>query len=306
METRIGRMLDMLLRVRAMLARPEFARLASSPAIAILGTTIGELQAYDRQQDVSARSSRGETARQRMLRQALLVRLRTLSAAARLQLPESPELVKFSMPSSRSPIGRLLGAAGGMCLAAAVHEDTLIGGGLEPGFIEDLTAAASAVRESMTERDVYRGSRREATAAIGIIAKRIRQLVLVLDGRVKLLVGDDAGLLAEWKQASRIGKKPGAAHARHAAAAIAEAESVDGQAVDDQAVDDQAVDAPRAAPAASVPDSRRQSPSQPPRADRRARLTPWLSESLDRILRRRGVGPWRQSSGKGPNGKWSS
>lgn len=211
MEARIGRMLDMLLRVRVMLTRPEFAALSPSPAIAMLGATIAELQAYDRQQNAGERSSQGETARQRKLRRALLVQLRTVSAAGRLQLPAGPELVKFAMPRGRPSIDQLLTAAGGMRLAAAEHQDVLLAAGLEPDFIEQMEAAASAVRDSITERSVHRGARREATVAMHAIAKRIRQLVLVLDGRVKRLVGEDDGLLAEWKQASRIGRKPGAA-----------------------------------------------------------------------------------------------
>lgn len=221
MQNRIGRMLEMLLRVRSMLGRPEFAPLASSPAIATLGRTIGDLQGYEGQQDLGSRSSRGETAKQRKLREALLVQMRTVSAAARLEIPKEAELVKFDTPRGGVAARRLLAAASGMSEAAIQHQDVLLAGGLEPGFIDRLNAAATAYQESLTGRKNHRGARRQATVAINVIATRTRQLVLVLDGRVKQLLGDEPSIIAEWKQAIRIGKKLGGSHAVTDAAAPA-------------------------------------------------------------------------------------
>lgn len=209
MQYRFGRMLDMLLRVESMLARPELAPLASSPAIALLGTTIATLKRSNTQQDVGDRSSKGETAKLRELRQALFAQMRTVAAAARLQLPEAPELVKFTVPISTAATAPLLAAAGGMSDAAVEHEALLLETGLAPGFIERLRAAADALRESITTRAGYRGTRHRATTSIRTTARSVRPLILLLDGLVKPLIAETPGLVEEWKQAIRIGLKPG-------------------------------------------------------------------------------------------------
>jgi hypothetical protein len=211
MQGRISKLLEMLNRVDAMLsAHPEFASLSGSPARAALTATIGDLETHDAEQDHGTRASKGETARQRALRQALLVQMRGLAAAARLKLRKSPEFVEFKLPPSSAAVEKVLTAAKGMSEAAKRNEATLLTAGLQPDFIAQLITATDAVRSSITGRAGHQGTRSNATASLKALSSDVRHVLKVLDAVVLPIVHGEPGLSAEWKAAKRLGKKTGA------------------------------------------------------------------------------------------------
>lgn len=220
MESRIGRMLETLNRVDGMIAsRPELSPVVESEARRELVQVIDDLNAYVTHQDHAARASLGETARKDALLQSLLIQMRALAGAAKRKLRKSPEFAEFRMPRSGTATENVLSAASGMIAAARKHEAALAQAGLGANFVERLVTAANNVRQSLNGRADHRGTRSNATAALRALAGEVAQVLTVLDAHILPLIAAHPGLIAEWKAAKRIGRKPGARTAAPPAAA---------------------------------------------------------------------------------------
>src|SRR5439155_15883395 len=170
-------------------------------------------------QDGSARGSTGETAKQRTLRLALRFNhMRPIAVVAKQGLRDVPEFAALRMPRSNVVGQKLMAAAGGMADAAERHAEALIEGGVPEGFMEKFRAAATALERSLSGRDVHRRTRIGSTAGLSQEEKRGRSILKVLDSFVRPMLGSDDGLLAEWKAAKAINRKPGPAIGSIAAA----------------------------------------------------------------------------------------
>src|ERR1700748_3088462 len=65
------------------------------------------------------------------------------------------------------------------------------------------------LRTSVDDRGHYAQRRAGATEGLALTTRRAREVVKIVDAEVRLLIGDNGPLLAEWKAACRTAKKPG-------------------------------------------------------------------------------------------------
>jgi hypothetical protein len=118
------------------------------------------------------------------------------------------------MPPAGGSTERLVAAAYAMADAATPHAPVLIDNGLPATFADDLRSAADAVSESTAGRSKYQGTRAGATAGLAAAERRGRATLKVLNALITARIGNDAQLVAEWRTAKTVGRKPGPAAGR--------------------------------------------------------------------------------------------
>src|SRR6185312_2196665 len=97
----------------------------------ILDEVVDTLSGHAVNQATSKRVGSGETARQRVLRNALkLNHMRSISAIAAAQLKQVPEFTALKMPPTNSTSRQLIAAAGAMGAAAEHYSKTFVDAGL--------------------------------------------------------------------------------------------------------------------------------------------------------------------------------
>jgi hypothetical protein len=210
----------------------RFAAINTSSTRRSLDTTVAQLTAHAADQEGGTRSGLGETARQRSLRKALRIHhMRAIAEAAKIKLRAVPEFRALTMPDVNVKMEQLLAAASAMADAAKQHEQTLIDTGLPEGFLGKLVAATDAVRASIEEGAQSRGRRAGGTAGLSSDGKRGRSMLKILDSLVIPIIGDDEKLIAQWRSALRIPRKPGPVAGSDAATApVPAVNPVDGPA----------------------------------------------------------------------------
>jgi len=180
-------------------------------------TNLDRMAAELSQQAVEQRAGRvnsiGETAKQARLRKELrLHHMRPIAIVAQAHLSDVPELTKFQLPPARlSSSTKLVAAARAMADAASQHAQVLVGGGLAPDFGPKLLAAAQAVEDSVSGREVSLRRTVGATGALTDAEKRGRKALKVIDALVLPVLESNAQLLAEWRSVKRFSQKPGPA-----------------------------------------------------------------------------------------------
>jgi len=174
----------------------------------ILDEVVDTLGGHAVNQATSKRVGSGETARQRVLRNALkLNHMRPIAAVAAAQLKQVPEFTALKMPPTNSTSRQLIAAAGAMGAAAANYSKTFVDAGLAPDFLAQLRAAAAALEASITNRGTTQTLQTSATAGLRAEAMRGRETVRVLDSLIEPKIAGDTVLLVQWKAARRfIGK----------------------------------------------------------------------------------------------------
>jgi len=176
-------------------------------------TQLDQVAAELSQQAVEQRAGRansiGETAKQMRLRDALRSHhMRAIASVAKANLDDAPELSKFHLPSADLSSTALVAAARAMADAASQHEQVLIAGGLAPDFGPKLLAAAQAVEDCVSDREVSLRRAVGATGALAAATRRGRQLLWVIDSLVRPVLETNAQLLAEWRSVKRFSRKP--------------------------------------------------------------------------------------------------
>ncbi|HTE45131.1 MAG TPA: hypothetical protein VK636_07800 [Gemmatimonadaceae bacterium] len=175
-----------------------------------LDAVVTQLTDLSTAQETGVRGAKGETARQHALRLVLRRNYMTpIAAVAKLELRAVPEFASLMMPIAGGTTERLVAAAYAMADAAAPHADVLIDNGLPETFADDLRTAAAAVSESTAGRTKYQGTRVGATAGLAAGERRGRAIIKVLNALITRRIGNDAQLVAEWKSAKAVGRKPG-------------------------------------------------------------------------------------------------
>ena len=173
---------------------------------ATIDDVVDTLASHSVSQTSSRRAGAAETARLRVLRNALrLNHMRPIAAIAMAQLRQVPEFAALRMPSANSTSRGLIAAAGAMGAAATEHVTTFTDGGLPTNFVGHLQAAADALNASLTNRGVTGTAQSGATAGLASEATRARQAVKVLDSLVEPQLAGNVALLAQWKTAKRFG-----------------------------------------------------------------------------------------------------
>jgi hypothetical protein len=214
MQTIQGRTLTSLRDAREFLSEhsDRLAGVAGSGATRRLDEILDDLAAQTTEQVSGALQAQGATRTQYALRHALIrYHIAPIVRIARIELAHTPEVEPFRMPRGTPPVPKLAAAAHGIAAAAAPHAALFISAGLPDDFIDQLTAAADALVDSVMERARHRGSVRGATTGIRKSLVVGRMLVAVLDSFVRRAAANDQALLASWdsaRQVHRLGGRP--------------------------------------------------------------------------------------------------
>jgi hypothetical protein len=171
----------------------------------VLNDVIRQLWESGEEQDVSDRVTRGETARQRSLRNALWDRhMVPLARIARRAFGVPGMDVKFSLPRRRADNDAILDAARGMAQAAESHAAMFIQQeGLPQDFVQQLRAAIDELSGALGVRVEGQRRRKTASEAVVKLVQRGNASVEVLDAIVKPRLEGSSDLLAAWKSVKR-------------------------------------------------------------------------------------------------------
>ena len=135
-----------------------------------------------------------------------------IASFARARLQGTPDFAALTRPVSKiKRVSDVVAAARAMATAAAPHADALIAGGFPADVIAQLTAAATAVSDTVGERASVKVARVQATRGIEVQLGRGRDAVTMLNGLVRRNFLRDKAFLAGWDVARRVVSKPGPA-----------------------------------------------------------------------------------------------
>ncbi|MEO7086828.1 MAG: hypothetical protein ABI442_07530 [Gemmatimonadaceae bacterium] len=202
--------LNMLLRVQRFLDvnGDTLGTINKSGYRAVLDDVVTNLSGHAVNQTTSKRVGAAETARERVLRNALrLNNMRPIATVAAAQLRQTPEFVAFKMPAGNSTSRTLIAWAGAMHNAAAGYSKTFTDAGLPADFLAQLQTAADVLNTSITNRGATKNLQSGATTGLSAEATRGRQAVKVLDSLVEPEIAGNLAVLAQWRSAKRIGGK---------------------------------------------------------------------------------------------------
>ena len=176
----------------------------------VLQDVVHDLNASSEQQDASTRLTRGETARQRALRNALwdqhMVRVSQIARQA-FDIPGMDE--KFALPAKRSDNEAILSSARGMLQAAEAHAEVFVQQvGLPARSFQEFRSAIEALAGALPTRVDGQNRKKKSKEAIEELVKRGVSAVQVLDAIVRPSLASKPDLLATWKSVKRP-KEPG-------------------------------------------------------------------------------------------------
>jgi hypothetical protein len=212
MRNEQGTVLETLVRIQGFLdTNGELLKAVNtSGARAKLDDVVKQLGAHAVLQDKGARTSRGETERQRVLRVALRDdHMAPISLIAKQRLRDKPEFASLTLPARNVGHQRLLAAAKAMAEAAEPHAPAFVEEGLPPQFVGDLRQATETYAQSLVGRNVGREARATGTAGLMSEEKRARKQIRILNAMVRKEIRNNDALLGAWRAASHIGRKPG-------------------------------------------------------------------------------------------------
>jgi hypothetical protein len=212
MQTIQGRTLISLRAAQDFLAKNAdgLAGVADSGAKRRLDEILAELTAHATDQVAGTLQARSATRKQYALRRALIrYHIAPIVRIARVELAHTPELEPFRMPRGTPSVEKLAAVAHGIAAAAAPHAAPFISAGLPDDFVDQLTAAADALVDSVKERAVHRGSVRGATTGIRNSLVVGRMIVAVLDSFVYRAAAADEALLAGWNSVRHVERVAG-------------------------------------------------------------------------------------------------
>jgi hypothetical protein len=172
---------------------------------AMLDDAVAELSEHAAVQDGQTRAAKSALARQRTRRAALMRdHMAPIALIAKLQLPQTPELVSLRLPRGRPTPERLAALAHGMAQAAEPYADIFVRAGCKPEFIQNLRTAADEMLQSLHDRFQSRVRVRSATSALRTELSRARKIVHVIDGFMRSALAADPDRFAGWKLVQRV------------------------------------------------------------------------------------------------------
>jgi hypothetical protein len=174
----------------------------------ILDDVIDKLSGHAADQTTTKRTAAAETAKERVLRNALkLNHMRPIATVASAQLRQVPDFAALRMPPKTSTSRALISWAAAMKSAAGEYADAFVGAGLAADFLDQLQSSADALGNSLTSRTSNGAAQRGATIGLDAEATRGRQAVKVLDSLVEPLIQGNLALLGQWAAAKRFSGK---------------------------------------------------------------------------------------------------
>jgi hypothetical protein len=142
-------------------------------------------------QDISGRSARNESEKQRELLLALRTQyMAPIAEIARRKLRNVPEFKALHMPR-RSTWAAFLGSAHAMADAASIYKGVLLDRGLPPDFLDRFQQLLAKLEDSLDQRDTIRIKRRAATSGLHFAAGEGRSLLKVLDALVRRALAEN-------------------------------------------------------------------------------------------------------------------
>ena len=168
---------------------------------------IQDLSGYVTDQADHTVAARQETQSQYTLRAALVQEhMAPIARIAKLELPQTPELLPCRLPKLNISTEQLAVHARGMAKAAGRYTDVFVAAGLPADFVAQLEAATEALLKSLNNRDQRLGKAGSATTGLRTKLTESRKIVNVLDVLVKKAFKGDAVLLRNWSLAKRVTK----------------------------------------------------------------------------------------------------
>ena len=179
--------------------------LHTSDARRRLDAAIATLEASTVEQGTSQRATRGEVRRRSQLEQALIRKFMTpLSKFARAQLDGAANYAALTPSANQLRRERLVQSARSMADAAAPHAEALTAAKFPQDFLQQLRAAAEAVRASIDTKADTRVRQTGATQQVAAALRTGRNAVATLDSLVTHLILGDRRLEQEWRSAKRV------------------------------------------------------------------------------------------------------
>ena len=167
------------------------------------------LSGHATNQTTAASGTKAAIARQRVLRNTLLVKfLRPISAVAQAQLNQSPDFLALKLPRAIKTTQQILAAAESMGAAAAKHAETFIAAGLAPTFVAELASAAADLKAGAVLRGHTINSQIGATNALKVATNQADKIVKALDALIEPVLANNPALLAQWKATKRFTGRP--------------------------------------------------------------------------------------------------
>lgn len=178
---------------------------ATSVKLQVLDDIIRKMSEGNEEYDASTRLTRGETARQKALRDDLWNKhMVPISRIARRVFGVPGMDVKFVLPKKRSDNDTILGGAQGMVQAAEPHESVFVEQeGLPPDFLQQFRDGIAALASALPKRVEVQRRKQTSLKALEQLRKNGVAAVDVLDAIVKPRLADQPELLAAWKTAKR-------------------------------------------------------------------------------------------------------
>ena len=203
------RKFDMLRRVQQFL--DEFAAKlfgATAPAARqALDQLVEDMRVNEAEQASNTLNAKSQTAAQAVLRQKLVQdHMRPVALIAAAHLRDVPEFKALQVPKVDVKAAVLVQDANAMAEAAKPYQKVFVGNGRPATFVDDLVAAAAAVRASIDARGKSIATKAAARDGLKATATRAHSVLRFLDAQVKSAAADDAKTLAAWSSAKRIGR----------------------------------------------------------------------------------------------------
>lgn len=171
----------------------------------VLSEVIREMSGAGETKDASDRVVRGETARQRALRETLRNEHMVLISRIARRVFGVPGMdVKFKLPPQVKDNQVLLDAARGMAQAAEAHTEVFVKQeGLPEDFVAQLRAATEALASALDVRVQNQRRRKTSRGTLDELVKRGIATVDVLDAIVKPRLAGTPDLLGTWNSVKR-------------------------------------------------------------------------------------------------------
>jgi hypothetical protein len=171
----------------------------------VLSQVIDELSANGEELDATRRLTRGETARQRMLRDTLWQEhMLPIARIARRAFGREGLDVKFDIPR-RKPADNeaILDAARGMAQVSEQHAEVFVRIGLPAEFVQQFRAAIEALSVVRSVKEESQRRKTTSSEAVTKLVKRGLAALAMLDAIVKPKLADKPDLAAAWRSVKR-------------------------------------------------------------------------------------------------------
>ncbi len=172
-----------------------------------LDQLVEDMRVNEAEQVNNTLNAKGLTAAQAVLRAKLVKdHMRPVALIAAAHLRDVPNFAALQVPKVGVKAPVLVQNANAMAEAAKPYQEVFVGNGRPATFVNDLVAAADAVRASIAARADSIRTKAAARGGLKATATRAHSVLRFLDAQVKSAAADDPKILAAWKSAKRIGK----------------------------------------------------------------------------------------------------